>query len=107
MGAAVAAGKKKLGRSIILGAAFALGMLALMWYASTSLAKHACEVCISFKGGSVCRKADGASVEEARRTATDMACAEMASGMNESLACQRTEPKSVSCDEAYAPRQGR
>ena len=99
--------KKGLAKSAVLGGLFALVMLALMWYASASLSKHVCEVCIVYKGQDACRKADGSTVEEARRTATDMACAGMAFGMTESLSCQRTEPKSVSCDEAYATGSGR
>jgi|SRR5436309_3515432 len=94
-------------RSAILGIAFALAMLALIWYASASLGQHHCEVCLAYGGQNVCRQADGASAEEARRTATDMACATLASGMTESLKCQRTEPRSVSCDGKYPADSGR
>src|SRR5262249_5709145 len=99
--------RRKLGKSVIVGGAFALAMLTLMWYASKSLAQHACEVCIGYRGRNACRKADGASAEEARRTAADSACSELASGMTESLACKRTEPQSVACDEAYSAGRGR
>ena len=79
-----------------------LAMLGLIWYASASLSTHSCEVCIAYQGQSACRKAEGATPQEARRTATDLACAMLASGMTDSLACQRTEPSSVTCDGAYA-----
>jgi hypothetical protein len=98
---------KGIGKSVILGGSFVLVMLALMWYASVSLGRESCEVCIAYEGRSACRKAEGTSVEEARRTATDMACAVLASGMTESLHCQRTEPKSVRCGDGYADGQGR
>jgi hypothetical protein len=96
-----------LGKSVILGGSFALVMLALIWYASVSLGRQSCEVCIAYEGRSACRKAEGSSAEEARRTATDMACAVLASGMTESLQCQRTEPKSVRCGDGYAGGPGR
>jgi hypothetical protein len=97
----------RMAKSAILGGVFALVMLGLIWYASASLGRHTCEVCIDFEGRGACRKADGASVEEARRTATDMACAVLASGMTDSLRCQRTEPRSVRCGDEYAGEQGR
>jgi hypothetical protein len=99
--------RKGMGKSAILGGCFALVMLALMWYASVSLGRQTCEVCIAYEGRSACRKAEGTSAEEARRTATDMACAVLASGMTESLQCQRTEPQSVRCGDEYAGGQSR
>jgi hypothetical protein len=94
-------------KSALLGGVFALGMLGLIWYASASLSRHSCEVCIAYGGQSVCRKAEGATPDEARQTAIDLACAMLASGMTDSLACQRTEPSSVTCDGSYATRSGR
>jgi hypothetical protein len=98
---------KGMGKSVILGGTFALVMLALIGYASMSRERQTCEVCIDYQGRSACRKAEGESVEEARRTATDVACAVLASGMTESLQCQRTEPKSVRCGDDYADGQRR
>ena len=96
-------GNKRVSKSAVLGGGFALAMLGLIWYASASLATHSCEVCISYEGQSACRKAEGATSDEARRTAVDLACAMLASGMTNSLACQRTEPTKVTCDGAAAP----
>ena len=39
----------------------------------------------------------GSSEEEALRTATDNACAFLASGMTDSIACSKTAPDSVTC----------
>jgi 3-deoxy-D-manno-octulosonic acid (KDO) 8-phosphate synthase len=100
-------GGRKVSKSAVLGGVFALAMLGLIWYASASLAKHSCEVCIDYKGQSACRKAEGATSDEARRTAVDLACAMLAAGMTDSLACQRTEPKSVTCDGGYAAGSAR
>ena len=89
---------KGIGKSLVLGGGFVLVMAGLIWYASVSLGGHRCEVCLSYGGGKACRSADGSSVEEARRTAVDLACAELASGMTESLRCQSTPPTRVTCD---------
>jgi len=100
-------GSRKISKSAVLGGVFALAMLGLIWYASASLSQHSCEVCITYKEQNACRKAEGSTSDEARRTAIDLACAMLASGMTDSLACQRTEPKSVSCDKAYATGSSR
>jgi len=100
-------GRRGMAKSAVLGGVFALVMLGLLWVASARLSQHACEVCITYRGESACRKADGSTLEEARTTATDMACAVLASGMTDSLQCQRTEPRSVACDGNYPAGSGR
>ena len=98
--------RKGVGKSIILGAVFVAALLALVIYASSGLGRHACEVCLDFEGRTACRKAEGNTVEEARRTATDLACAMLSSGMTESLRCSNTPPSSVTCDGTRAPVTG-
>ena len=76
---------------LIFGAAF----IAVMYTSTRNLAAHRVEVCMEFNGRDVCRAASGATPELARRTATDNACALIASGMSDSIACTNTQPKSV------------
>lgn len=95
-------GRKRIGKSVILGVSFAAVLAALVLYASSGLSGHTCEVCIDYGGQRACRKADGKTKEEALRTATDTACAVLASGMTESLKCGRTPPTSESCDGGYS-----
>jgi hypothetical protein len=94
--------RRKIGKSVIIGAAFVAVLAALVLYASSHLGGHSCEVCISFGGRQACRKADGKTKEEATRTATDTACAVLAAGMTESLKCTNTPPSSQSCDGGYS-----
>ena len=54
-----------------------------------------CRVCISFNGGRDCRTASAQTGPEAQRTATTNACAQLASGMTESIHCENTPPESV------------
>ena len=56
-----------------------------------------CEVCIRFQGRDACRAVDGASEDEAHRAAVTNACALLASGVTDSMACERTEPTRVDC----------
>jgi hypothetical protein len=67
-----------------------------MFNSMRGLAEHRVEVCIAFRGSQeVCRTAAGATVEEATRKAKDNACAFVASGVTDSLACSNTTPTRV------------
>ncbi len=70
-------------------------LLAALVYSTLSLARYECEVCVSFRGRSACRVAAGATREEAIRTASDNACAFLASGRTDSMACGRTPPTRI------------
>ena len=70
-------------------------LLGVLVYSTLSLARFECEVCMTFNGWSACRVAAGATREEAIRTASDNACAFLASGRTDSMACGRTPPTSI------------
>ncbi len=76
-------------------AAFVLAVIGLLVYSSLGLRKHRVEVCVSFQGRTNCRVASGATRQQAVRAATDNACALLASGMTESMACTSAPPVSV------------
>ncbi len=78
-------------------AAVALALLALIFYASMGLTQVTCEVCIEFNNQTKCRTAQGPTKEDAQRTGTDNACSFLASGMDQSIRCAATPPKSVNC----------
>jgi len=75
--------------------AASVGLLAL---SVMRQARVSCEVCVSFRGHSQCRTARGPNRQEAIRTATDNACAFLASGMTDSIACSNTPPTLATCD---------
>jgi len=60
-----------------------------------SVGRVRCEVCITYQGRNACRTASARTRELALRTATDNACAQIASGVTESNQCQNTPPDSV------------
>lgn len=73
-------------------------LLGFIVYSTTGLATVSCEVCMEFEGRTMCRSAAGTTRDEAIQTATNSACADIASGREDSIACTgRTPMKSVSC----------
>jgi hypothetical protein len=89
-------------RSIKLGAAAALlagaGTIALLVHAVLRATEVECEVCVRYGGRLVCRAAAGTTREEALHTATENACAFLASGMTESIRCGNTSPETATCN---------
>lgn len=77
---------------------FALFLVYII-YSSMEVAQVSCEVCITFRGKTECRTAAGANAAEAQRTATDVACTLMTSGMSEGIACGNTPPTRLMCKE--------
>jgi hypothetical protein len=75
-----------------LGTAFFFGYVI---YSSMGLDQSRCEVCMEFRGQTACATAAGTSQQEAQRTATDTACAQISSGVTDSIACSQSPPKSV------------
>ncbi|WP_031497733.1 hypothetical protein [Bryobacter aggregatus] len=82
----------KLVVGIIVGAIAFLGALI---YNTMSYSQYRVEVCMEYQGRKNCRTALGASEELAVRAATDNACAMIASGMTDSMACTGSQPVSV------------
>lgn len=77
-----------------IGAAVAI-FVSLLVITTSSLKKSRVEACVEFNGRTECRTAAGRNQEQALRTAVENACALLASGMTDTMACGRTEPKSV------------
>jgi len=82
-------------KPVIVGIVFVVIFLGVIIYSSMNLAGYRVEVCMNFNGRSKCRRASGSTEEFARRTATTNACAEIASGVTESIACEQTVPAKV------------
>ncbi|MGH9631169.1 MAG: hypothetical protein ACRD7E_22930 [Bryobacteraceae bacterium] len=83
---------KRLGLLIALGTILFVGLLL---YFSLGLRQYRVEVCMKFQERTSCRVASASSKEQALRAATENACALIASGMTDSIACQNTPPAGV------------
>jgi hypothetical protein len=76
-----------------------LAVIGYIVYSSLRLNRFSCEVCMEFGGSTACRSASADTREEAIRTATDNACAQLVSGMTGTMACTQSVPKSIRCKE--------
>jgi hypothetical protein len=85
-------------KATIAALGFAL-LVAYIIYSSLTVAQVSCEACIEFQGRRECRSASAATVAEAQRAATDLACVFLASGRTDSIACGNTPPQSMKCNQ--------
>src|SRR5712671_4352967 len=83
-------------RGWLLAAGFLL-FVAFVVYRSFHTAGFRCTVCIAFREHQACRSVDGPSEREALAGAVTNTCAQLASGVTDSLACERTQPTTVGC----------
>ena len=74
-----------------------LVLMGWMVYNSMARVHHECEVCIEFNGGRRCARGAGATQQEAKQGAQTAACGVLASGMDQTIRCQNTQPTSVTC----------
>ncbi len=79
---------------VVAGIVFIGGFIALMAYSSFGT-RVAVEVCVTYDGRTACGKAASEKREEAERTATSMACTQLASGMTSTLQCEQSPQRKV------------
>jgi hypothetical protein len=70
---------------------------AVLIIGSLSVVQAECELCVTYRGRTECRRGSGKSDDDAKQAAQRAACAVMAGGMNESIACQNTPPSTARC----------
>jgi hypothetical protein len=83
------------GAWIALGVLVFAALIGVMTYLMLDLRQNRVEVCMTFNGRTNCATASGPTPDEAQRTATHAACTLIASGVTDSMACERNEPVSV------------
>jgi hypothetical protein len=82
-------------KPVLVGILLFAALLALIAYSTMGSAGHRVEVCMQFNGRTSCRTTAGASEEFAERTAVTNACSDLASGVTETMACERATPAKV------------
>jgi hypothetical protein len=80
---------------IVIAIVIAIG--GMFFYMTTAHASQECEVCMEYNGRTNCAKAAGRTADQATEGAHTTACGPLASGMNETIACQRIAPVRVQC----------
>jgi len=79
-------------KPVLVGMIIFFALIGVIVYSTMNLAQHRVQVCMVYKGQTNCRTASGTSVEFATRTAIQNACAGIASGVTESMACEQSPP---------------
>jgi hypothetical protein len=79
----------------IIGILLAVGILAAIIFTTFGNQGYRCEVCMTYKGRSACRAAAASTKENAERTATQNACAQISDGSFDSARCENTPPDSI------------
>jgi len=79
-------------KPVLLGILFVVIVLGVLIYSSMNLAQHRVEVCMNFNGRTSCRTAAGSTQDAALQTAISNACADIASGVTDTIACGNTQP---------------
>jgi hypothetical protein len=79
----------------LIAALFFLAVVGFIIYSTMNTAASKVEVCMNFNGRTSCRIASAATREDAMRAAMSNACAELVSGVTDTLACGRQEPAKV------------
>jgi hypothetical protein len=82
-------------KPVLIGILLFAALIGLIIYSTMSVGGQRVEVCMQFNGNSACRTASASTKEFALRTAMQNACAQIASGVTDSLACERSEPLKV------------
>ena len=77
---------------VLLGIALVTAVLCALIYTSWGNQKYRVEVCMAYEGNTACRKASAATREQALRSATDNACAQIASGVTATMGCTASNP---------------
>lgn len=81
--------------------AILVGGVALLTYSMMGLGEVSCSLCVEFKGQKNCPKAFGPTEADAQEEAIRTACAQMAGGVTEVLACQRSPVTEIECGSGY------
>jgi hypothetical protein len=87
-------------KAAVLTLVFAAATVGLVVLGIRGATRVSCEACVTFNGRTECRISAGRTEEEATRTAVDHACAFLAAGMTESVACTTRSPVRSRCDLA-------
>jgi hypothetical protein len=73
------------------------GLAGFIVYSSAHIGGVRCRVCMAFDARTACREVDGATEDEALKAARTNACSFLASGVTDTMACERGTPTEKHC----------
>jgi hypothetical protein len=80
---------------ILIGALFVGAMV----YAVMAESQVECEVCVAYRGETVCRTSTAVDRDQAIQGAVSSACAVLSGGVTDGIDCGRTPPRSQTCSD--------
>ena len=89
--------------AILIGV-FVIAFLALLAYSTFNGQRYRVEVCMSYQGRSACRTVAAKSEVAALRAGIENSCADIASGVTDTMRCQNATPQRVHWLQRPAPR---
>ncbi len=79
----------------MLVALIVVALVALIAYSTFNGPRYRVNVCMSYGGHAACKTVSAKSETGAIRSATENACADISSGVTDTMRCQQAEPQSV------------
>lgn len=79
----------------IVVAIFVVGFVALVAYSTLHGPRYRAQVCVEFEGRKACKAVSAKSEEAAVRSGTEGGCADVASGVTDTIKCVSAPPASV------------
>jgi hypothetical protein len=79
----------------IIIAAFVVAFAALITYSTMHGPRYRVEVCMTYGGRSACKTVSAKGEAAAIRSARENACADIASGVTDTMRCEQGQPSSV------------
>jgi hypothetical protein len=76
-------------------AGFVVAFLALVAYSTLHGPRFRAEICMSYQGRSACKTVSAKSEQAARRSGAENACADISSGVTDTIRCEQSEPVGV------------
>lgn len=74
---------------------FVVVFLCLIAYATWHGPRYRAEICVEFEGRKACKTVSAKSADAAVRSGTEGGCADIASGVTETMKCVGSQPASV------------
>jgi hypothetical protein len=74
---------------------FILALVTLIFYSTFSGSKYRVRLCMTYKGQTACKTVSARSEKGALENAVTGACADIASGVTDTINCTQSEPQST------------
>jgi hypothetical protein len=84
-------------RNALITLGFLVPIAGYIVYSSFQVSDFECDVCITFEGRDACRTVAGKTQEDSLRGAITNTCAQLSSGVTDTLRCERTTPRKAEC----------